>query len=96
MYQPPQDVDLWEWLTANYLVPPDNQEPLAEFRLADLEIAGLTAVHTRFNRSPQSYAFDKFFFAENGQLYTIVILHTADKEDWDLYNHFLDSFQFDS
>jgi hypothetical protein len=58
------------------------------------QIAGTTALHTRFSRSRQSYASDSYYFARSGQLYTIVILHTGDKEDWTLYNRFLTSFQF--
>lgn len=95
-YRPPQEVDLAEWLINNNLLPPQDVNSPPEVRLDDVTIAGIAAVHSRFDRSPQSYAFDKYFFARNGQLYVIVILHTADKEDWDLYNHFLDSFQFDS
>jgi hypothetical protein len=59
----------------------------------DLTIAGVPAVHLRLDRSEQSYASDRFFFISGGQLFNVVILHTADKEDWDLYNHFLESIQ---
>ena len=85
-YQPPADVNLEQWLADHYLT--------GETRLADTQIAGVTAVHFRHDRSPQSYAHDQYFFAHAGQLYSIVILHTGDKEDWDLYNHFLESFDF--
>ena len=43
-------------------------------------------------RSPQAYAHDEYIFIEEGQLYRIMILHTGDKQDWDLYSRFLDSF----
>ncbi len=53
------------------------------------------AIHTRLARSPQTYAYDKYFFARSGQLYVVVLLHAGDKEDWQLYDHFLDSIQFE-
>jgi hypothetical protein len=61
----------------------------------EVQIAGTTAIHLRHDRSPQSYAFDRYYFARAGQLYMILIGHTGDKEDWTLYDHFLQSFQFD-
>ncbi len=59
-----------------------------------MEIASTTDVHTRFISGGQSYNFDHYYFANKDQLYSIVILHTSGKEDWDLYNHILASFQF--
>ncbi len=94
-YQPPEGADLEQWLADHNLLMTDEQNPAAETRQEDAEIAGTTAIHTRFERSPQSYAYDKYFLAHTGQLYVIVILHTADKEDWEIYNHFLESFQFE-
>jgi len=85
-YRPPEGVDLAQWLT-------DHQLLIGE-RLSDRQIAGVPAVHTRFDRSQQSYAYDTFFFAKDQQLYSVVILHTGDKEDWELYDHFLNSIQF--
>jgi hypothetical protein len=85
-YQPPLDVNLAEWLSENNLV----QGTFFQ----DVEIGGTMAVHVRFDGSPQSYAFDRYFFAKDGQLYVITIGHAGAKEDWDLYNHFLQSFQF--
>ena len=67
---------------------------LIEERKEDRVIAGETAIHLHHPRSPQSYASDTFFFIHNDQLFSIVFLHTADKEDWDLYNHFLNSISF--
>jgi hypothetical protein len=67
---------------------------VTDVRQPDLQIAGTTAVHTRFDRGQQSYAQDRFYFAKSGQLYAVTILHTGDKEDWKLYNHFLESVQF--
>ena len=86
-YRPPKDVDLEEWLIDHNL--------LAEMRQPDMQIAGATAIHVRHDRSPQSYANDRYFFAKSGQLYMLVIGHSGDREDWHLYNHFLQSIQFE-
>lgn len=86
-FTPPLEVDLETWLTEHNL--------LVEERMEDTEIGGTKAIHIHHPRSPQSYASDTFFFAHNGQLYSVVILHTGDLEDWDLYNHFLENIQFD-
>lgn len=87
-YRPPEDVDLAQWLADHNL--------LGDVRLTDVQIAGTTAIHLRHDRSPQSYAYDRYFFAKSGQLYMIVIGHAGDKEDWNLYDHFLESFQFET
>jgi putative hemolysin len=87
-YRPPQEVDLAQWLTDHNL--------LGDVRLPDVQIAGTTAVHLRHDRSPQSYAYDRYFFAKEGQLFMILINHTGDKEDWNSYNHFLEGFQFET
>ena len=86
-FRPPQDANLEEWLTQHNLLP-DERQP-------DTTIAGTTAVHVRHERSPQSYAFDRYYFAHAGQLYEIVIGHVGDREDWPVYNRFLESFTFD-
>ncbi len=87
-YRPPEGVVLLKWLTDHNL--------LGDTRMPDVQIAGTTAIHLRHERSPQSYAFDRYYFARAGQLYMVVIGHTADREDWELYNHFLESIQFES
>jgi hypothetical protein len=86
-YRPPEGVDLAKWLSDHYLS--------GEKRLPDTHIAGTKAIHFRHDRSPQSYADDRYFFAKDGQLYLIIIGHAEDKEDWEVYNQFLDSFRFD-
>lgn len=85
-YQPPENVDLEDWLTEHNL--------LGDTRQPDIQIGGVPAVHLRHDRSPQSYAYDRYYFAHQGQLYMIVIGHTGDKEDWEVYDSFLESFQF--
>ena len=85
-FRPPENVDLLQWLTDHYL--------LGEVRLPDEQIAGTTAIHFRHERSPQSFADDKYFFAKNGQLFQITIGHSNQVEDWELNNRFLQSIQF--
>ena len=87
-YRPPQGANLAQWLMDHSL--------LGDERLPDATIAGTVAVHLRHDRSPQSYAYDRYYFAHDGQLYMLLIGHAGDKEDWDVYNRFLESFQFDS
>jgi hypothetical protein len=85
-FRPPENVDLFQWLTDHYLV--------GEKRMSDTQIAGTLAIHFRHERSPQSYADDRYYFASSGQLYMVLIGH-GETEDWDLNNHFLQSIQFD-
>ncbi len=92
-YRPPEGVDLEKWLTEHNLLMAGGKG--GEVRKPDTQIGGTKAIHTRFERSPQSYAYDKYFFAHSQQLYSVVILHTGDREDWTLYDHFLTSIQFD-
>lgn len=86
-FNPPADVVLQQWLADHYL--------LGAPQRADVLVSGIRAIHLRFDRSQQSYAFDRFYFVRAGQLYMILIAHTGDREDWDLYNHFLESFTFE-
>jgi len=86
-YRPPEGADLLQWLTDHQL--------LGEERAPDVQIAGTAAIHLWHERSPQSYAFDRYYLARAGQLYMVVIGHTGDREDWALYNHFLESIRFE-
>jgi putative hemolysin len=86
-YRPPEGADLLKWLTDHYL--------LGEVQMPDEQIAGTTAIHFRHDRSLQSYANDKYFFARDGQLYQVTIGHSNDNEDWELNNRFLQSLQFE-
>ena len=85
-YRPPEGTDLLQWLADHYL--------LGEQQLPDEQIGGTTAIHFRHAASPQSYAFDQYYFAHASQLYQITIGHGSAEEDWELDNHFLQSFQF--
>jgi putative hemolysin len=88
-YHPPADADLQVWLAERSRLPGQVVGTRA--------IAGETAIHTRFEdpRGPQAHNYndDRFYFVHGGQLYEIVIMHTG-KEDWDVYDVFLDSFAF--
>ena len=86
-YHPPADVDLQAWLAERSRLPGKV--------VGTRTIAGEVAVHTRFEdpRGPQSYDDDRFYFVHDGQLYEITIMHTG-KEDWSVYDRFLDSFHF--
>lgn len=80
------DVDLRQWLTDHNLYVDQPQ--------ADRSIADTTAIHLRFPGGQQSFANDRYYFVHNTQMYVITILHAGNKEDWEVYDHFLDSFQF--
>jgi len=86
-YHPPADVDLQTWLAECNRLPGKV--------LGTRTIAGEVAIHTRFDdpRGPQSYDDDRFYFVHDGQLYEIVIMHTG-REDWGVYDRFLDSLTF--
>jgi putative hemolysin len=84
-YHPPADVDLRVWLV--------ERQRLAGEVIGTRAIAGVTAIHTRSDNGPQAYDDDRFYFTHDGQVYEITILHTG-KEDWTVYDIFLDSFHF--
>lgn len=86
-FRPPEDADLFQWLTDHYLVG-ENRQP-------DTQIAGTLAIHFRHDRSPQSPAADRYYFARGGQLYEVLIGHGSETEDWDLNDRFLQSIRFD-
>jgi len=86
-YHPPADAVLQTWLAEHYRLPGQV--------VGTRTIAGETALHTRIDNGPQAYDDDRFYFVHGGQIYEIVIMH-AGKEDWDLYDVFLDSFAFQS
>jgi uncharacterized protein len=87
-FRPPQGVDLERWLTDHYLV--------GEKRMPDAQIAGTLAIHYRHERSPQSYADDRYYFAKDGQLYLVLIGHGSETEDWELNDRFLQSIRFNA
>ena len=86
-FRVPAGTDLKQWLN-NHNLYVDQPQP-------DTTIAGTTAIHTRYPGGQQSFANDRFFFVHGEQMFVITILHAGDKEDWDLYNRFLQSFIFE-
>lgn len=86
-YRPQEGVNLEQWLKDNNF--------LIETLKDEVQIAGVTAVHSRHERSPQSYASDTFYFVKSGKLFSVTFLHGGDMEDWNLYNTFLDGIMFD-
>jgi hypothetical protein len=86
-FRPPEDADLQQWLTDHYLV--------GEKQMPDEQIAGILAIHYRHDRSPQSPAADRYYFAKKGQLYVVLIGHGSETENWELNNRFLQSIRFD-
>jgi hypothetical protein len=93
-WQPPEGADLAQWLLDHNLMQA-GAGPSPEVRQPDVQIGGARAIHVRFERSPQSYAYDRYYFAHDGQLYMLVIGHVDDKEDWSMYERFLSSIKFD-
>jgi putative hemolysin len=83
----PTGTDLSLWLLEHNL--------LGAERLVDVDLAETRAVHLHHDRSPQSYAFDQYYFAKGDQLYVITINHTGDLQDWELYGRFLESIHFE-
>jgi putative hemolysin len=86
-YLVPDGVDLEDWL--------NQQNLMMGERLEERVVAGETAIHLRQVTGEQAFPSDQFFFAKNGRLFSVVFLHTGDLEDWDLYDQFLDSIQFE-
>lgn len=83
-YHPESGTDVKEWVKN---MPHDQVG-------AEVKISGIDAIQYITNLSPQSFASDDFYFIKDTQLYQIQLLHTGDKKDWNLYNQFLASFQF--
>jgi putative hemolysin len=84
-YHPPANADLQTWLAERNRLPGEV--------VGTSTIAGATAIHTRNNNGPQAYDDDRFYFVHDGQVYEITIMH-AGKEDWSVYDIFLNSFHF--
>ena len=85
-YSPPAGTDVAQWI-ADSEVPYDAID-------TELEIAGVPAVHLRYEAGPGWGASDVYYFIKDGQLFQIQILHTGSQEGWDLYNKFLEGFTF--
>jgi putative hemolysin len=85
-YHPPAGTDVDQWIA-------DNEIPYDAID-TKVEIAGLPAVHLRYEAGPGWDASDAYYFIKDGQLFHILILHTGGQENWDLYNGFLQGLTF--
>jgi len=85
-YHPPAGTDVEQYII-------DSGMPYDEID-TEFEVAGLPTVHVVEKGSPQAYDSDSYYFIKDDQLFQIQILHCG-KEDWELYNKFLESFSFD-
>ena len=83
----PPEADLGQWLVDHNL--------LYWERMPDAQIAGTAAVHMHIPPREEAYESDVYYFVHNGYLYSIILLHTNNLQDWDLYNHLLESVRFD-
>lgn len=85
-FHPPVDADLHAWLDRWGLLNGELQPPM--------EIAGLPAIHITDAGGAGGHGSDHYYFVNEGQLFYIQIVHAGEKEDRDLYDEFLTSFQF--
>jgi len=85
-FRPPEGTNLEEWLASHSL--------LGEKRMPDEQIAGTTAIHFRHERSPQSYADDRYYFIHGTQLFLVIVGH-GEVENWDQSSRFLQSIKFE-
>ncbi len=84
-YQPPAEINQEQQLTDHNLLIGERQH--------DLTIGDEPAIHIAMRNVQLSYPSTTFFFAHNGQLYSAVFHHTGNREDWNLYDHFLENIQ---
>lgn len=85
-YHPPVGTDVAAWL----------KDKVSYDEVGDrlLNIAGFNTLHLVTLKSTQVYASDDFYFIKGNQLFDIKIVHSGNREDWDLYYKFLKSFKF--
>jgi hypothetical protein len=88
-YHPPAGADVYDYIANNSLKTFDEIDPNK-----NIKISGLPAIHVMQNKSSQADASDYYYFIKDNQLFSIQIIQIEGKEDWDLYNKFLNSFTF--
>jgi hypothetical protein len=85
-YRPPAGTDVAQWIA-------DNEVPYDEIDTQVL-LGGLPAVRLRSEAGPGWYASDSYYVIKDGQLFHILILHAGGREDWELYDMFLQGVLF--
>lgn len=83
-YNPPAGIDLNSWVTSKF-----SHDDVGSV----IAVAGVPTVHLVTKRSPQTFAFDEYYFLSSNKLIQVQILHHNDKQDADLYNSFLNSIK---
>jgi len=80
-YHPPVGTDVTLWL----------KDKVSYDEIGDrlLNIAGFNTLHLVTLKSVQVYASDDYYFIRGNQLFDIKIIHSGNREDWDLYYKFL-------
>lgn len=85
-YRPGQGTDVSDWV---------KKHPSLQVGTV-ASIDGLEAVHYVQSRTSQdNQRIDYYYFIKDGRLYEMSIYSTATREDWPLYNQFLQSFSFE-
>jgi hypothetical protein len=85
-YHPPAGTDVHRWLT-------DSGHPSGEVG-PEVELAGLPTAHHMYKGGPAPYDYDEYYFIKGDRLFCVMIAHTGDRQDWDLYDKFLQSITF--
>jgi hypothetical protein len=85
-YHPPAGTDLQQWIM--------DHVPSYDEINAEVEIAGLPAVHLTTNASPMAGGYDEYYVIRGDQLFRIHMLHVGGQQDWELYDKFLQGITF--
>lgn len=88
-YNPPAGTDVFTWVPQESKVTYDETDPNH-----NIKIGGEVAIHLKNHKSPQADASDFYYFIHGTQLFGIQIIQIEGKEDWGMYNKFLNSFSF--
>ena len=87
-YNPPADADLIEWLKEefSYQEIPDK---------VNTEIGGVSAVKVYTPQSPMAFSQENIYFIKNNKLFNIYILDVDNKDNRELYDKILATFEFE-
>jgi hypothetical protein len=83
-YRPSLGTDVKEWI---------KMSPGFELG-SEIQLAGLSTVHFWQPQTAQVQAADYYYFIKDQQLYKIVVYHSDNKQDREVYSRFLESFSF--